>query len=26
MKMKAVFREERKGDLTDILYFKAMEE
>jgi hypothetical protein len=26
MRMKAVFRDERKGDLTDILYFKAIEE
>jgi hypothetical protein len=26
MKMKAVFREERVGDLTDILYFQAIEE
>jgi len=26
MKMKAVFREERAGDLTDIVHFKAMEE
>ena len=25
MSMKAVFREERKGNLTDILYFKAIE-
>ncbi|MCX5919589.1 MAG: Zn-ribbon domain-containing OB-fold protein [Deltaproteobacteria bacterium] len=25
MKMKAVFREERKGDLTDIVHFKAIE-
>jgi hypothetical protein len=26
MRMKAVFREERKGNLADILYFKAIEE
>jgi len=26
MRMKAVFREERKGNLTDILYFQAIEE
>jgi uncharacterized OB-fold protein len=26
MRMKAVFAEERKGSLTDILYFQAMEE
>jgi uncharacterized OB-fold protein len=26
MRMKAVFAEERKGSLTDILYFKAVEE
>ncbi len=26
LRMKAVFREERKGNLADILYFKAVEE
>ncbi|MFH1758462.1 MAG: Zn-ribbon domain-containing OB-fold protein [Pseudomonadota bacterium] len=26
MRMKAVFREDRKGNLADILYFKAIEE
>ena len=26
MRMKAVFREDRKGDLTDIVHFKAIEE